>query len=477
MSFILEFDWPLWINLVFFIVMLFMIAKDSMDRSSLVIIIAILSFGVVVFFKGIPILEVFELLFGSAEDNYTNARTIVLIFSISIIAFFSQRSGLFQFVAFKVIQITKGNPARLLILNSMLTFLVGAILADSITAIIMIPLTVTICRTLKLDAVPFLILQAMFIKLGATVLPISSIPAIMITADQNITFAEYVPVSMTVSGSIALGTAIIFALIYRKSFTMPSEKQVEIFMNFSAWMFVKDKQMMINISIIFFSVIVGLIVIPPSIAGPDAIAMVGAGVALFVNRKHGIQVMKEMDFDLLIYLLAVFVITGCLQIVGLIDLIGSFLTSLKITDPSIAFLILLWIGALASAFIDNIPITKILLSLINILMGERGSPNAKLGSLGLALGVIWGDNLTPFGDSILPITIAGNHGVKIEPKQFLRVSAITTLTQLTVVSLIILSLFSPIFIIIDIIIVGVIGLLFYLKKRSSRIKAINLPSN
>ncbi len=461
MSWIIDVNLPLLINLVLFVLMLVAIAKETMDRSSLVLIIAVLSFSVVVLLQGVPIIYVFELLFGTPEDNYSNARTIMLIFSISIIAFFSQRSGLFQFVAFKVIQITKGKPSKLLIFNSMLTFAVSSILADSITAIIMIPLTVTICRTLKLDPVPFIILQAMFIKLGATVLPISSIPAILITSNQNITFMEFIPVSATISTSVALGTAITFAIIYRKSFIMPNEKQIEIFMNYSAWMFVKDKLMMIKVSIIFLLVILGFIVIPPSIAGPDTIAMVGAGFALFVNRRHGIQVMKEMDFDLLIYLLSVFVITGCLKIVGLIDLIGSYLTSLHITEPSIAFMILLWIGALASAFIDNIPITKILLSLINILMGERGSPNAKLGSIGMAIGVIWGDNLTPFGDSILPITIAGNHCVRIDPKQFLKISAITTLTQLTIVSLIILSLFNPMFMYLNFILfVGFAGIFF-----------------
>jgi Na+/H+ antiporter NhaD/arsenite permease-like protein len=304
------------------------------------------------------------------------------------------------------------------------------------------------------------------------VMPISSVPAILITSSQGIGFIEYISFSGVISTLLAFSTAIIFAILNRNKFKEPDPKQIEIFMSESAWVFVKDKGMMLNITTIFLGVILMFIIVPSSVLTPDIIAIMGAGIALFVNRKHGIRVMKEMDFDLVIYLLSVFVVSGCLEAVGVIELIKENLASLNVHDPSLAFLLLLWIGALASAFVDNIPITKLLLSIINVLMGERGTPNARLGAMGLSLGIIWGDNLTPFGDSILAIGVAQNHNVKIAPKEFGKISATTTLIQLTVISLIILGMFMLEVLIIEIIVGTILIFVFllipFLKKRKNK---------
>jgi len=96
---------------------------------------------------------------------------------------------------------------------------------------------------------------------------------------------------------------------------------------------------------------------------------------------------------------------------------------------------------------------QLFLSLINIIMGEKGSPNARMGTMGLSMGVIWGDNLTPFGDTILALTIAQKHGVRINPASFAKIGTTTTFLQLIAVSLVIITIFNPIFIIVDIIVV------------------------
>ena len=94
-------------------------------------------------------------------------------------------------------------------------------------------------------------------------------------------------------------------------------------------------------------------------------------------------------------------------------MLGAALPGLDEIEPVFAFIMLLWVGAIASAFIDNIPIMQLFLSLINAVL-PKGSSEAKLGSMGLSVGIIWEDNFSPFGDSILAFQIAQNHGVKID---------------------------------------------------------------
>lgn len=450
--------------------MLILIAKDVMDRAALAFISAMIAFFILISLEHASPLLMVEFLFGTVEDEFLNFHTITLIFGIMVISTICAETGVFQFIAFKMIQIAKGDSMRILIVVNVLTFCISAVLEDTITAIILIPLLVTVCRTLKLPPAPYLISQAIFIKLGATVLPISSIPSIMITSAQEISFAEY----FTSAGLVAIGimffTLLILSFIFKKQ--LPKEKAQGLagFLEYNAWIFVKDRKMMLISSIVFVGVIIAFISVPSSILGSDAIACTGAMILFFFNRRRAGDILKEIDFNLILYLLGIFGITGSLQYIGFIDLIGHGLSSLGITDVGLAFLLLLWVGALSSAFIDNIPITQLFLSLVNILLGEKGTPTAKFGSMGLALGIIWGDNLTPFGDTILVLSVAKKNGVEVAPMEFLKYSLPMTLLQLGVISVVVLLIFD--FLIGLILILSLIGVIVIYRWRIRRRRVI-----
>jgi Na+/H+ antiporter NhaD/arsenite permease-like protein len=452
--------------LILFISLLYLIAKDVMNRAALVIVFAVIAYFILISVEGASPAIVVDLLFGTADNDYVNFHTLVLIFGIVIVSSICQRTGLFEFIAFKLIRMAKGDPKKIMINLSILTFGVSAVLADSITAIILIPLTITICRTLQLKAEQFIIIQAIFIKLGATVMPISSVPSILITASQGITFLEYVGTSGLISMAVAAFSIFIFLIVFGKQ--LPKEKPAGLafFLEYNAWDFVKNRQMMLIASGTFISMILALIFVPVTILRPDAIAATGAAFLLIMNRSKTGEIIKDIDFELILYLLGIFMITGSMEEVGFIDLLGRGLSNIGVTNIGLAFLLLLWIGAIASAFIDNIPITQLLLSFINVLMGAKGSPAAKTGSLGLALGVIWGDNLSPFGDSILALNIAKAHGVNIEPVKFLKIGLPLTILQLSTISIVIMIIFNPLIGLSLLLICGlVIGVIKFAQKR------------
>ena len=198
----------------------------------------------------------------------------------------------------------------------MLGFFVSSILADSITTIIMIPLTISICRTLKLKPVPFIIVQAIFIKLGATVMPISSIPTIMIICHQGIGFLEYMSFAGIISFFVSLVSAFVFSILYSRKHVQTQMDGLNMFLEYNAWTFVKDRPYMLKIALTFLGTIVAFIFVPlldlSFEIGVDSIGLIGAGVTLFISRKKKFETFKEIEFDLLVYLLSVFVITGCL---------------------------------------------------------------------------------------------------------------------------------------------------------------------
>lgn len=456
--------------LIIFIGMLILIAKDIMERAALVFCCAILAFFVIVFIEDKSPVIFVEFIFGTHDDGYINFRTIALIFGILIISTVCYRTGFFQFIAFKMIQLTKGEPRKILASIALLTFGVSSILADTITAIILIPLTITVCRTIRMNPVPMVIISALNIKIGATVLPISSISSILITSYQEISFIDYFTTAGFISITMAIITLFIFLILYGKSLPKEKPQGFEAFLEYDPWTFVKDRRMMLIATSVLFGVIVGLILIPSTLLKPEAISCTGAVIILIVNRNSAAEILKEVDFNLLLYLMGVFAITGSLQAVGLIDILGAGLSSFDNIDHGIAFLILLWIGAIASSLIDNVPITQLLLPFINIVMGAKGTPAANMGSLGLALGVIWGDNLSPFGDSILPLNIAKQNRVTIKPSEFFKVGFGLTLFQLSLISTVVLLIFDPLYgIILAVFMISIIFLLISLKKKKSKV--------
>lgn len=449
--------------------MLVLIAIDVMERAALVFICAVATFFVLIFVEHAPPTVIIDFLFGTTEDGYVNFRTTMLVFGIMIISTICNYTGFFQFIAFKLIKSSKGDPKKVLVITAMMAFLISSVLADSITVLIIIPLTITVCRALRMNPVPFLIIQAIYIKLGAVILPISSIPAILITSSQEISFAEYFLTSGLTAIIMSMFSLLIFYTFYKDKLPTKQVEGLEIFIEYNPWIFVKDRRLMIVSAITFVSVIIGLVVIPPSILGMDAIACLGAAFLLIMTRKHAQEILKQTDFNLLLYLFGVFIVSGALQYVGFIDIIGSALSSLGITDIGLAFLALMWIGAIASAFIDNIPITQLLLSLINILLGAKGTPNAKLGSLGLSLGITWGDNLTPFGDSILTLNVAKANNINIPPKELFKIGFPLTMFQMTTISIVVLSIFHPL-VGIELLIVYVLILLFFIMRNKKKQK-------
>ncbi len=435
---------PLIIISTIFIFMLYLIAKDVMERTALAVFLAALSYLVILIFTEAPLTIVFDFMVGSEEDGFSNLRTIMLIFGFSVISFLAQKSGLFQFIAFKIIQMTRGNSKKIMIYNSLLSFAIVSVLSDYVTAIIMIPLTITICRTLKLKPIPFIILQSMYFKLGATVFPISSIPGIIIANAIGITFLEYFLFAGIISLFIALSTLTILMLIYQKRQGGIQESMsagIMMFLEYDPWTFVKDKSFMKRIAVVFVGVIICFLVIDSSIASPDMIAVAGASIGLLINKNKIETLFKEIDLSLIVYLVGVFVVTGSMQYVGIIEFLGSIVNMVNISNFGLLMVVLLWLGALFSAFVDNIPITQLLIPIIQLFIPDN-TALLKRSAMGMGVGISWGDNLTPFGDTILVLNIAKSHGVDINTSEFFRINSPITIFQLIAISVLFIFLFD-----------------------------------
>lgn len=414
--------------------LILLIAFDKMERSILALAAAAITFCVIVFIeKGNKSLLI-QFLFGSEEDNYLNFHSLLLIFSMMLIVQISVEGGVFQFMAFKLLQMTKGKPQYLLIVFCSLSVFITALLSDILTVMLLLPLTVTVCRILNINPVPYMIAQTIIIKIGASIFIISSIPNILISGYLNVGFNEF----FVKIGLIAIGIYAVtigwFLIIYRKTLT-PPRGSLDILLEFNVWNFVPDKSLMFKSIIVLAGVIIGFITIPAERLSPDKIAFLGAVVLSLISRLDLGEIIDKIDFKLVLYLMGIFVLSGGLEYLGLIDILAGNLQASIGQDLLTDVLVVLWTSAILSSVIDNIPVTRILIPLFGDVTQDLSFSDRLTVYSGMVYGINLGDNFTPIGDTMLAINVAKQNKSPIKIGDFFKIGFSTTLFQLIVISL------------------------------------------
>ena len=284
-------------------------------------------------------------------------------------------------------------------------------------------------------------MQAVLVNIGGTMFSISSIPNILITTYAKITFLEFF-LNVGIISIIIFGlTLIFFIFLYKKELKIP-KGGAEILREFNVWNFVPNKTLLIECIISLSILFILFVLIPATIVTPDIIALSIAIILIIISKVDPKEIISKLDFELILYLLGIFVIAGALEVTGVTDTLGSLLFSFGSHDLLIQTLLILWISAFLSSSIDNIPITKVLIPVIDNIPSQNTGSSKNLAFYSLAIGANWGDNLTPLGDNILVVNVAEQNKRPISFKSFFKLGFITTIYQLALVSLIFVLLFN-----------------------------------
>ncbi|MHA1690269.1 MAG: SLC13 family permease, partial [Candidatus Heimdallarchaeaceae archaeon] len=372
-----------------------------------------------------------DLLFGTPADGFVNLHSLILILGMMFIVQISAEVGLFQFLGILAIKISKGKPIALMSILCTISVLFSAVINNILTVMIMVPLTITISRILKIDPTPYILTEAILVNIGGTFFSISSIPNILITTSAEITFAEYFLNVGLFSLAVAGITILYFIFMYKKDFNKPGRRLVDTLDEFNVWNFVQSKKLlyasMASIGLLMIGFILIGPVIPAEAVPPDVFAFTVAMILTIFSAIFGLkpkEIIKSFDLELILYLLGIFVLAGALETVGIIALLGNMLAGISSINPTFQIIVLVWISAFLSSLIDNIPITKVLIPLVNVMQTDASV------FYGLSVGANWGDNLTPLGDNILVLNLAEQHNRPIKMITFWKLGFTTTLLQL-----------------------------------------------
>ncbi len=357
-------------------------------------------------------------------------NVIFLLAGMMIIANTLKRTGLFRWLASKIIDWARGEPFRVLLLLSTLTALMSAFLDNVTTVVLIVPLTLFVATSLGISPVPFLISEVMASNIGGAATLIGDPPNIIIGSASGLDFGAFLlnmgPVVVVIY-IVYLGLA---ALFFRKELKVPSEKREEA-MAMKEDELITNRPLLVQGLIVLTLVIVGFLVHGPLHLGAATIAMSGAVVLLAISRTEVHNALSEIEWTTLLFFMGLFVLVEALITVGFIEIVARWLLDLTGGDLAATSLLLLWVSGIASGIVDNIPYTATIVPIVQDL--GQSMPITPLW-WSVALGACLGGNATAVGASanVIVLSLAERAEHRISFGRFLRYGVAVTVISLLI---------------------------------------------
>jgi len=389
----------------------------------------------VAIFGSMVALFFFFLMHGSETESIRTVMlhqewsTLGLLFGMMLIVGELSHTGIFEWFAVRLLVSSKGSFRRLLMLLSLLTAITSAFLDNVTTMLLLAPVTIDMCNILQVDPRPYLISEAILSNIGGAATQIGDPPNIIIGASfDEVGFVDFIINIMPCVFIIAIPVSLALMLwVYNPYMVM--KKMVDIDSNKlkAAYPIYDEPRLYIAGTTTFF-VILLFFLHPVHHKDTAWIALIGAFLTIAFTNPHDVQdaLRNHVEWDTLLFFGGLFVLVEVCAAMGLLEAIGGVLASvISSQDESqqltIAITLILWVSAVTSAFLDNIPYTATMIPVVKILHDELPE-TLPLKTLvwALSFGACLGGNGTLLGASANIVTagIASGKGFNISFMNF-----------------------------------------------------------
>jgi Na+/H+ antiporter NhaD/arsenite permease-like protein len=372
-------------------------------------------------------------------------NVILLLLGMMIIVATMRLTGIFQWIAYKAYQMAKGDILRLAIILMILTAVLSAFLDNVTTMLLLTPITIEIALVLRINPLSLLIPEVLASNIGGTATLIGDPPNIMIGSYAHLSFNSFIINLLPVVVICMIILIIVMKMYYKQEYTKAEIDNIdELLMRLKEEYKITDTRLLwlsmgaLGFVILLF-VLHEILHMEPSIA-----AMIGASglvvIAGIIDRRkvNIIHLLEQVEWPTLIFFMMLFIIVGAAEETGLIDLIATLVKELSGGNLIIAIMLILWVSAIMSAIIDNIPFTATMLPVVAYLNQHiPGAADTGVLWWALALGACFGGNGTLVGASANIVTagMAERSGYPLTFISFLKIGALITIITLIVASL------------------------------------------
>ena len=377
-------------------------------------------------------------------------NTIGLLLGMMIIVAILGETGVFSWVAVKATELSKGSPWRLMVILCTFTAIVSAFVDNVTVILLMIPVTLTIFRSLNRSPIPYVIGQTMCSNIGGASTLIGDPPNIIIGSAAGIDFTSFI---------LGMGPTIVvtfvsslFILRFLFAKELKTRFDANIIEDFKQNHLIKDKKLLKNslvilAGVIFFFIIQGYIGIEVSL-----IAFAGAAILLVTTKINLERILHEIDWSTLLFFTSLFIVIGIFSEAGGIQILSSTVLGVTGGDPWSTFFSVIWLSAIASGFVDNIPFTVTMVPLLETVTKNpeimAGFGHMSINPLwwALALGADLGGNLTLIGSSagVVAAGISAKYGFRLTFREWFKIGLPFTILTV-IIGMVSLSVFKLLF--------------------------------
>ncbi|NFB57493.1 hypothetical protein EXM89_14385 [Clostridium botulinum] len=347
-------------------------------------------------------------------------NTIGLLVGMMIIVNITKRTGVFEYIAIKAAKFSKGNPIKILILFSVITAVLSGVLDNVTTVLLIVPVTLVITKTLEIDPIPFLMCEIFASNIGGTATLIGDPPNLMIGSAAGLSFLDFVKNLAPVIIILLTVTLLGIRQLYKNSMKTSEEDKKKI-MALDESKAIRDMSLMKKCLTVLFLTLIGFLT--HSYLGFESatIAIAGSAILLAISKVEPDEILQETEWGTIFFFIGLFIMTGVLEDVGIMEVLAQKTLSLTKGNLVMTGIFVLWISAIASAFIDNIPFVATMIPLIKA-MGTMGGMDIVPLWWALSLGACLGGNGTMIGASanLVVIGIAEKSGYKISFKDYFK---------------------------------------------------------
>ena len=358
--------------------------------------------------------------------HHIDFNTLALLIGMMIQVLVLSKTGLFRYLSVWAAQKTNGNPVALLISLSVMVALCSALLDNVTTVLLTVPITFTLTKDLKISPLPFVLAQIIASNIGGTCTMIGDPPNIMIASKvKELDFNAFI-VNLTLPCVISFVLCIgILLFLYRKEFAKASKNHNRV-MNIKLAGLIRSEGLLWR-SLFTLAFTIALFCahgfIPNWGIESGTIAVAGASMLLLLtmpDRERALEhVLSKVEWTTIFFFVGLFVLVGGLEVNGIINWMAAKTMQLTGGEPAATTMSVLWLSAIMSAFVDNIPFVATMIPLVQD-MGAMGYADLEPLWWALSLGACLGGNGTVIGASanVVALGLARQHKLRVSFMQY-----------------------------------------------------------
>jgi Na+/H+ antiporter NhaD/arsenite permease-like protein len=390
------FGWDsLWVATIVFVVTYAVIVTDKINRA----IVALVGAGVMI---SLGVLN------QEAAIRGVDFNTLGLLTGMMVIVVITKRSGVFQYVAVWSAKKVEAKPWGILLMLSVVTALFSALLDNVTTVLLVAPVTLLITEELKINPYPFLFAEIFSSNIGGTATLIGDPPNIMIGSAVHLSFNDFLLNLAPITPFIMLMTLAAIYVIWGRGMRVTELDRMRV-MQFNEREAITDVPLLIK-SLFVLGLVMGAFVLAhPLGLEPATIAMFGAALLLLLTNlnSHANEQSEnvhhtfgEVEWVTIFFFVGLFIVVAGVEHAGLLNLLANWVINLTGSDLSNTALVILWVSAVISALVDNIPFVATMIPMIESMAPSfGGAENLMPLWWSLALGACLGGNGSLIGAS------------------------------------------------------------------------------